>query len=175
MTDPGWRPAIPIALRIATLRSVEADLLLTLRGMTIFALGTSLLLVPVSYLVTLGSMSSDSSMAAAFVVGAIVVVGGLSLLLGTRPLHAADRLQLAAVLFRSTTLRVLLGASLGGIGVVGAFASGEPVLGLVGTSCAVVMVVLAAPTRRRVEAWQEAVEGSGLSVREALEARYRRR
>ena len=71
MKDPGWRPAIAIAVRIATLRSVESDLLITLRGMTLFAFTTSVLLVPVSYLVTLGSVSSGSSVAASFVVGAV--------------------------------------------------------------------------------------------------------
>ena len=61
MSDPGWRPAIPIALRIATLRAVDADLLLTLRGITLFALATSSLLVPLSYLATWGAEASASS------------------------------------------------------------------------------------------------------------------
>lgn len=175
MTDPGWRSAFPIALRIASLRGVDADLLLTLRGITVFALATSALLVPVSYLATLGAEPSDSATTASAVIVAVVIVGGLSVLLGARPLDTTDTVHLAASLFRQTTLRVVLGASLGGVGLVAAFASGEPVLGLVGTLCAVVSIALAAPTRGRVDAWQEAVDDSGLSVRQALGIRYRRR
>jgi hypothetical protein len=175
VTDPGWKPAIPIALRIATLRSVDADLLLTLRGITVFALATSTLLVPMSYLATLGVEPSGASTEASFVVGAVVVLGGLSVFLGLRPVDQTDTVHLAASLFRQTTLRVVLGAAPGGAGLVAAFMSGEPVLGLVGTLCAVVMIGLAAPTRGRVDAWQEAVDESGLSVRQALQIRYRRR
>lgn len=175
--DPGWRPSIGVAVRIATLRPVEAPLLTTLRGITLFGLATSVLLIPVAWLASIGvDQPATNRSAASVLVAVVVVAGGLSLLLATRPPDATDLFRLAAFTFRVTVFRIVLGAAVGGAGLITAFVSGRPVLGLVGTIAAVVLIGLAAPTRQRIEAWQQAVDASGslLSVHDALALGYHR-
>ena len=173
--DPGWRDAVAAARRIALLRPVDATLLITLRGITVFGLVTSLMLVPVSWLASAGVEEPSTNRTAASVLVAVVVIGaGLSLLLATQRPDVSGTVQLAAFAFRVTVFRVILGAAIGGAGLITAFLSGSPVLGIVGTAAAVVLIALAAPTAGRVDAWQDAIDetDSPLSVREVLDASF---
>ncbi len=74
-------------------------------------------------------------------------------------------------------LRVILGALVGGAGLVAAFVSGHPAFGAIGVVASVALIALAAPTSGRVDAWQSVLDkqNAGLSVREALAIEYKRR
>lgn len=175
--DPGWRPALSYAGRIATGRTPEGPILLVMRGAVVFLETAAALAGFVVLFLGAGAQEPRVGDVTARILLSIAI--GLVLIamtvIGRAGPDTADLGRLANSVFRITMRRVLVAASLTAIGMALSWTSGDAAYVLFGASLSMLLMAVASPTQRRIQQFQSEVDaaGSDLSVLEALDLPYR--
>jgi len=172
--DPGWRPAFALAVRIAMLRPPQGPVLMVLRATVAFlcvASGAIALLV-----LLLGGGSGDARIeeataqivlfAAVGLAAAVIAVTGRESPDDRSPGH------LAVWVFRITMRRLLAAAAVGPVGLLLSWSVADGAWVIYGAGASILLMLVVAPTVRRIAAWQEEVGGE-LGVLDALLRPYR--
>lgn len=174
MTDPGWRPAIGLAVRIALLRPPEGAILIVMRAAVVF-LGVATAVTAVLVL-TFGAGSGEARIGDATAqLVLFAAVGAAAILIAISGREAPDTRTeglLAAWIFRVTLLRVVASAAVGPVGLLLSWSAGDGAWVIYGAGAAILLMLVVGPTRRRIAAFQEEV-GEEIDVIAALMHPYR--
>lgn len=177
LTDPGWRPALPLVGRILTGRGPDGSILLVMRAGVVLLGGVAaasalgaLVLGAGSQEPRIGSGLARILISAAMGAGAIGVA-----LTGTGGPDTDSEGHLAVSVFTITMRRVVYAAAIGPAGLAISWLSGDASYVIFGTGLALLFMAVAGPTSKRIAQFQGEVDDAGveLSVLRALQRRYR--
>lgn len=172
--DPGWRPAIRLAGRIAALRSGSAEVLTVMRAAAVFLGAAAVISALIALLLTgaAGDPRIETLTAQIVMAAAIGVSAAAGAWAGRGGVGDREGPALAIWLFRTTMRRMLFSAAVGPVGLFVSWYSADRVWIIYGTGAAVILISLVAPTTHRIAAWQDDA-AEGVSVLDALLLRYR--
>ena len=177
MQDPGWRPAVPVALRMATLRPPQGTVLVVLRA-GVLALGGTAVIVGVLALL-LGAGAGEQrvdDVEAQLVLGATTITAAIGIAVVGRSWEPpSTEPALASAIFVLTLRRVVVASIVLPVGMVLSWASSDETWIIFGAGATLLLMAVAGPSRDRLAKWQEEVADAGLdlSVLSALSRRYR--
>jgi len=176
-TDPGWRPALPVALRILGLRRPSGSLLIVLRAAVIFlsvaAAGTAVIAL------ILGAGSEEPRITGAtaqlLLGAAVIAAASVIVVTGREAPDVRTGGHLGYWLFTVTMRRVLAAAAVGPVGFLLSWMAGAGSYVIFGSGVAILLMAVVAPTRDRLTAWQAEVNeaGADIAVLDALSLLYR--
>jgi hypothetical protein len=172
--DPGWRPAVALAGRIALLRRPQGSILTVLRATVVFLAVAPGLIAVLVLLLGAGSRSPQIEQITAQIAlfAAVGLAATAIALIGREHPDDESELRLAAWVFRTTMRRVLAAAAVGPVGLLLSWMAGDGAWVIYGAGASIVLISIAAPTASRLQAWQEDIGEEGLSVLQALQRRY---
>lgn len=174
MTDPGWRPAVALAARIALLRPPDGPILIVMRAAVVFLAGAS---VTTAVLVLVfgggsGEARVDEVTAQIILFAAVGAAAVVTALGGRESPDTRSEGLLAAWIFRVTMLRVVAAALVGPVGLLLSWSAADGAWVIYGTGAAILLMLVVGPTRRRIVAFQDEVGDEG-DVLAALLRPYR--
>ncbi len=175
--DPGWRPAVPVALGIVTGRGASGSILLVMRaGVLLLSLVAAVTAVAV---LVFGAGSGvekvDGTVARIGIsaaVGASVIATSY---IGRGGPDLDTEAHLAVSLFQIIMRRVLAAAAVGPAGLMLSWLAADASYVIFGSGLAMLLMAVAGPTSKRIDHWQSEVDEAGaeLSVRSALDQPWR--
>ena len=175
--DPGWKPAVPVAVNIVIGRGVSGSILIVMRaGVLLLSLVAAVTAVLV---VVFGAGSGAERVDATVARIGISAAIGLSVIatssIGRGGPDVDGEGSLAVSLFRITMRRVLAAAAVGPAGLLLSWLSADASYVIYGTGLAMLLMAVASPTAKRLDQLQSEVDeaGSNLSVRTALDRPWR--
>ncbi len=173
-TDPGWRPAFLLALRIALLQPPNGPVLLVLRSAVAFlcvASGITAIAV-----LLLGGGSGEpriEEVTAQIVLFAAVGLAATVIAFASRePPDERSAGHLSVWAFRVTMRGVLAAAAVGPVGLMLSWSAADGAWVIYGAGTSILLMLVVAPTTRRIAAWQKEV-GEETDVLAALLTPYR--
>jgi hypothetical protein len=175
--DPGWRPAVPIAVRILAGRGPEGSMLLVMRAGVILLAAVATGSAVAALVFGAGSREPRISATLARILISAAMGGGaigVSLTGTGGPDLDSDR-HLAVSVFTITMYRVLFAAAIGPAGFAISWLAGDASYVIFGTGLALLFMAVAGPTSKRLAQFQAEVDeaGSDRSVLIALQGPYR--
>jgi hypothetical protein len=177
LVDPGWRPAVPMALRILGLRRPSGSMLVVLRASIVFLCGAAGIIGVVAVVLSAGSSEPRISGVTAQIIlgGAVIAAAAVISMTGRESPDLRSVGHLAVWLFAVTMRRVLAAAAVGPVGFLLSWMAGAGSYVIFGSGAAILLMAVVAPTRDRIASWQAEVTetGSELVVLEGLLLPYR--
>lgn len=164
--DPGWRPAIPIAIRILGLRRPSGSILIVLRAVVVFLSLAAAATAAIAILLSAGSEEPRiGEVTAQLVLGAAVIASAAVVALtGREPPDLRSEGHLAVSLFAVTMRRVLASAAVGPVGFLLSWMAGAGSYVIFGSGAAILLMAVVAPTKARLDAWQAEVTEAGAEI-----------
>lgn len=176
-TDPGWRPAVPVAIGILGLRKPVGSILIVMRAVVVFLASTAAVIAVVAVLLSAGSSEPRiGEVSAQLILGAAVIAAASVIAVtGREPADLQGEGHLALWLFSVTMRRVLAAAAVGPVGFVLSWMAGAGSYVIFGSGAAILLMAVVSPTADRLRTWQTEVDeaGSEIVVLEALAMPYR--
>ena len=173
-TDPGWRPAFRLAVGIALLRPPAGPVLLVLRSTAVFlSIASGITAITV---LALGGGSGEpriQEVTAQIVLFAAVGLAAAVIAVASRePPDDRSAGHLSVWAFRVTMRGLLAAAAVGPMGLLLSWSAGNGVWVIYGAGASILLMLVVAPTARRLAAWQTEV-GAEMNVLAALLTPYR--
>ncbi|HEX9978408.1 MAG TPA: hypothetical protein VGB41_07270 [Acidimicrobiia bacterium] len=164
--DPGWRPSIPVAVRILGLRRPSGSILIVMRAAIMFLSAAAAITAVVAVILSAGSEEPRiSELTAQIVLGAAVIAAASAIAVsGREPLDVRSEGHLAVWLFAITMRRVLASAAVGPVGFLLSWMAGEGSYVIFGSGAAILLMAVVAPTSDRLQAWQTEVSEAGSQI-----------
>jgi hypothetical protein len=156
--DPGWRPAVRLALRL--LRPTgTVSVLMVMRSSTVLLGGVAGLAGLIALLLGAGASSPrmDPVSAQVLLAGAVIAAASVMAVHG-RVLPEVEPRRLAWFLFTTTQRKVMAAAAVGPAGMLLSWLSADGTMVIFGVGVAILLMMVAAPTALRIRAWQDEVD-----------------
>ncbi|OFW67451.1 MAG: hypothetical protein A2Z12_03340 [Actinobacteria bacterium RBG_16_68_21] len=174
--DPGWRPALPIALGILSLRRPSGSMLIVLRAAVIFLATAAAATAVFAVVLSAGSAEPRIGEVTAQLLlgGAVIAAASVIALTGREAPDLRSEGHLAVWLFGVTMRRILASAAVGPVGFLLSWMAGAGSYVIFGAGAAILLMAVVAPTGDRLRSWQVEVTeaGSDIVVLRALEHPY---
>lgn len=175
--DPGWRPALPVALRIVGWRRPSGSILIVLRATAMFLGAAAAVTAVLGVILSAGAdeprvAEVTARLVLGAAVGAAVLVAAVT---GRESPDLRSPGHLAVWLFGVTIRRLLAAAAVGPVGFLLSWMAGSAAYVVVGAGAAMLLIAVVAPTADRLRTWQSDITeaGSDIVVLEALGMPYR--
>lgn len=155
--DPGWRPALGLAARLALLRPPDGSLLAVMRAAAILLGGVAVVTAVLVLVFGGGSGTAriDDLTAQVGLFVAVALAAVVIAVIGNEAPDTSAESALAAWVFRVTMLRVLAAASVGPFGFLLSWSAGDGAWVIYGAGASVLLILVVGPTRRRLATLQE--------------------